>query len=265
MQKGLLVYTTVLILISCNIVNKPKKKPENYFDCNYYHYFKDTAYPTLSKQDSIDLIKLSIRFNFISQSIHGKDTAVRNALHLLPFLKNRLDTGWYSFIRSSAWNNFSFRSIKKLDISGPILVDAIFKGKVIAIRHPRDTMVCLHYNTEYVIQVTDLIHSYFPLANGNLVLAKSIPGFDCGSTVYYSSYSHIPEYDIGKETIFTIDRGDYQKAFLRMKDTGDIICENNDIYCPQAFEIYDCNWLTPGQVEDLKIFFKTKFTNHEYY
>ena len=203
-----LIGTIILgLFISCGDCNSQQNNL-SYFDCNYYHYFQDTAYPKLSKQDTLNLIKSAIRYGYIEQAIKGRDTLVRNTFHLLPIIQNKIDTGWYSFLHSEDRDKFSFRSLNHTDIYPPIKYDATIIGKVIDKIQPIDSSKCLRYKTQYVIEVIDIIHSYFPLKEGDLVLVMDVMGYECGSSIgneVFGDYDHIREYVIGGEkSVFSL-------------------------------------------------------------
>lgn len=249
-----------------------QQKHKGYFDCDYYHYFQDTAYPKqLSKQDTMNLIKYAIRYGTIRQAlVSGPDTDITGILYLLPVIQNKIDTGWYSFVRSENNKKFSFKSLSYEDIYSAIEEDAIIKGKVIDKRQPKDTTVCLYYKTEYAIEVTNIIHSYFPLKNGDVVLAKDIMGYECYTDKAYGDYSHITEYKIGDESIFLLSKTtSYQIRFLWKASKKFNFNKYDDKYCPQAFALPmhndTYNDAVKNKTEDLKLFFKTKFIKHEYY
>lgn len=264
---------TILIyylFISCN--NAKTQNDKSYFDCDIYHYFQDTAYPKqLSRQDTMNFIKYAIRYgNLRPALVHPPDTDITGISYLLPAVQNKIDTGWFSFVRSENREKFSFKSLTWEDIYSAIERDAVFYGKVIDKRQPNDTTVCLWYKTEYAIEVTDVIHSYFPLKNGDVVLVKDIMGYSCGSNHRFGSISHITEYNIGDKSVFYLDRSyDYQLRFLWMASNKLNFSRYDDEYCPQAFALArsneENNERVKNKIEDLKLFFKTKFLKHEYY
>ena len=234
-----------------------EETPPDHFSCDYYHYFRDTAYPMITKEDSIQLERYSKKYHKIANRHSGFKASL---FYFLPFVNGTIDTIMAEKLEDEV-KTFRFNTLKYADVYPGIIYDAMIMGIVIDKRQFRDTIHCLKFKTEYVIEVTDVIHSYFGLKKGDKVLVKDVMGYiGCGKRgdqvkLYIPD---IEEYNIGDESFFVLDRNSYISAFLNKHTTS----RYDDVYCPQSFMMHSgssyYNENIKDKIYDLKLFFEVK-------
>lgn len=249
----------------------------DYFNCDLYNYFSDTTLPLnfLTTKDSLELKRYSKKYHEIANNYGGYFAAYKQ--FLIPFIDGTYDTIW---AERTCDTSFKYKSLSNNLINTVITTDAVFKGKVIAKRYPRDTTKCLHFKTEYIIEVEDVIHSYFILNKGDKILAKdSDEGYQggCSRSAYnpltgkwesgkdfLQVASETTRHTIGQEGVFSINRNYYQVFSLTSKNYL-----RDDVYCPQAFsqsiiDNYPYGDILPeNKIIDLKDFFQNVFNKNK--
>ncbi|HET6245368.1 MAG: hypothetical protein H0V01_13990 [Bacteroidetes bacterium] len=229
----------------------------NYFDCNYYNYFSDTAFPVITKEDSMEMKRYSDKFHKIRHQT-GSSTYKSWDYNFMPFIQGYVDSVWMEKLARDV--NFKYLSLDYSVLTNAITSDGVILGRVINKRKPNDER-CLFFKTEYVIEVMDVVHAYFDINIGDKILIYDLDGYaagcceDCG--IISKSY-HIKEYGIGEESLFLLDKNIYRGIFAyKNKHLRD------DKYCSQAFKMdmsnYEYHKYVEDKIEDLKLFFNEEF------
>lgn len=244
----------------------------DYFNCSNYHYFSDTAFPKISYEDSVKAAEYMYwLWNFENEyrevKLPGPPDQSSIFFHL-PHIQNKIDTFWLHKIIKER-KTFKFGSLSFKDVYQFINDDALIKGEIIAKRYVRDTTRCVFYKTEYIIRVTEVIHSYFDIKRGDKVLAAGYcNGYEGGchknisveARQVFSSCSHTENHSVGDNLIFMINRNMYQSI------TRHNWYQDEEIYCPQKFNCYSSRELTSevnNKIADLKLFFKNIKNHYE--
>lgn len=253
----------------------------DYYNCNYYHYFSDTAFPFISPEDSVKCVEYLIWYHdFRNQYREMPIARGPSTLHFfrqyLPYIRNERDTFWTRKLLEGD-QTFTFKSLNAEEIRWFIELDAGFMGRIIAKRYWRDTTICLYYRTEYIIEVLDVIHSYFPLQNGDkLFTTNRSSGFaggcdDNNSIDNYQDNVHREIYMAGDTALFFVNRNQYQSHVMMDKMYHGDLRRRKDyredkIYCPQKVELsFSEDFYAERKnkikefISDIKLFFKTRY------
>ena len=162
----------LIFFIGVSITNcKPEKKDL----CNAYKdYFGDIKYP-MGKQDSIDTYQY---YHYLKRKVEENNGYFKGNPYSfsLFYYSKYLDTALYTSILIK--NNSKFKEVYNKELGYNlymalhlIISDAVFWGTVVGKDNYSDT--CLHYKTTYYVKVDSIIHSYFPINPGDIVMIKS--------------------------------------------------------------------------------------------
>jgi hypothetical protein len=237
-----------------------------YFDCDYYNYFKKTPlFPKISKKDSINAAKYLERARSLGV-VYGSGPW----RGFIPYVTGQRDTSLIHNLHKER-KTFKFNSLTSDNIISILNNDACLIGKVIIKRAYPDTAKCKPIKNEMIIEVVDVIHSYFPLQKGNKVwcVENLFGGHDeCEQPRDYRESvmpSHGYDPSVGETLLIRIDSYWYRQNMQRYENEK---CENapsgyKENYCSQVFWIdtfnnKPLNEKTNEKIKDLKLFFETQ-------
>ena len=174
---------------------------------------------------------------FIKDTIRLKDNFWR-AQQLFPRIWGEIDTtifDKYFTNKQTEYGNLNWGQI-----IGAVGADAIVRGEVIQVQRIKDTTKCYFYKTLLAVRVDEVLHAYFSLKKGDIVLISRITGYTGGCTPgrdLVSVVSHYKEYEQDSEGLFALSRIWYDKHFLLCKKNG--LKGYDDEYCPNMFRLFD--------------------------
>lgn len=247
-------------------------------DCNEFKYKLSDKYfvnskgePFLTKEDSIKIINYAIKFNQFKYAILGRDTNIYRLFYLLPRIRNIIDTLWYDSLITYK-DKIKYRNLDHTTLYSVISSDAVIKGEVTDKIYVRDSANCYYYKTEYKVKVYEVLHSYFSLQKNDVVLLKTYTGYEAGCMPkmpnLFHTTSHKEPFKIGDKCIFLLAHDEYYCKFITFINNPMAEPDYSDEYCSSAFQLsnfkdtYDCE--DKKLVENIRLFFKTKFKTKPY-
>ena len=252
----------IILLFSLLLTATCRKEtlPQNQFACENYNYFDRSTPYIYNQQDSIKLV------NYLLKSKRFKnDTARIKYLFsgLSAYIPTRIlgnvDTVLFDkyFLPEMGYKNFDHNNTISL-----IVADAVFVGEVVSVLQVKDTSRCLFYKTLYSIRVDKVLHSYFKLKKGDIIVAGDIMGYSGGCTPgedYIDVFTDFPEYHKGSKGIFLPSHNAYDMTFIsRVKYNN---TDYADDYCPNFFRLLQNFYETDLNDKNIQADIKSLFNN----
>jgi hypothetical protein len=257
-------YLLIVILTGGLTVSSAQEPTSEYLNCDRYDYFNDTSYPKVTHQDSVKMKILAEKYNLtnITQPVYNTD-------YLLKIWKP-VDTTWYDTLMANE-RDVSFKSLSWAELKYATLTSGMVIGKVIDKIHP-DTSKCYLYKTIYVVKVEEVLHSYFELNEGDVVVINDLHqgpmgGCSPNKNIDVTSIPHTT-YEVGDTNIFILDNFHYRSRFATGYGTS-MVEERGyaDKYCPHFFELLLDNAGfhidNKQQMKDLRLFYQKNNIENE--
>lgn len=269
---GLAMFLLVSIVVftkdSCSQTLKYNWKFKNYFGY-------DTLPPITSEEEKLLISYVAARWGVERCCIlpNGDTTAIPLYSNL-PIIRGHYNQVWLDSLRGGIDNSPKYKGVDYSDLYNILLVDALIEGEVIDKRSVSEQYPnkCLHYKTELVIKVSDILHSYIDIEIGDYVIVKQRDGTSVGclpkhsgtgenkvGTKVYQTSSHGNFHVVGEKSLFAIDNSaSYSYFFYQIKKSNS---NYDDSYCGHCFVLglgHDgfVERLMDDQ-EEIKEFFKT--------
>ena len=279
LYKMLIIFFTSLLLSACvRDSTDDILKLADPFACENFHYFdSDTAFPTISAKDSINIIKLTKKYSpNVSKELEFNPAMIEVS-------KGWYNKKWTDFklkfyyrnVSDSISENFKIRGLDMYQVGHLIWSDAVVLGEVIAIHDKPDSHKCVYHSIHYIVKVKEVLHSYFKLKEGDLVLiaAKNrgpMGGCDTSSPNTIGWAPSVRHFRKGETNIFLLSRARYRYLFYEpLRKWSPYNGYRDEVFCPNKFGLESNWWETFNYdeqdiqsislIDSVKCFFKIDF------
>ena len=139
---------------------------------DFKNYFGYSELQGITLDERNELIEYGISSGEIAKCLQPSgDTSLAPLVYKLPEIRGNVSKVWLDSLREGR-EAFDYKGVSYKDLYAVLLMDGLVQGKVISVLDvaEQNPEKCLYYKTEFVVEVTSVIHSYPEIEIGDVVL-----------------------------------------------------------------------------------------------